>query len=515
MSNQLNQESRIKKTLLNARVNLIFYFLTLALSFFSRKIFLNCLGTDFVGLTGTLQNLLGFLNLAELGVGTSIGYVLYKPLYEQDRIKINEIVSVMGYLYRWIGLVILFAGLVVSFFLPAIYPDRTTGFDQSLIYFAYFSFLVSSLIGYFINYRQNLLGVDQRNYVVTAYYQTVVIVKTLVQMVLAYWTRNYYLWVVIELVFGIIYSIILNWKINSTYPWLKTEIKLGKKLFKKYPEVIKYTKQIFLHKISGFAQFQTTPILIYALVSLKTVALYGNYTMIFDKVNNLTNNLFGSVSASVGHLIAENNREKIIEIFWELLSLRFAVMAIISFGLLNFTNDFIRLWLGQEYILPNIVLYLLVLNQFLSLSRNINDPFLWGAGMFYDTWAPICEAVIYIVVALIGGSLWGLPGVILGNTISLLIIIVMWKPFFLFRKGFHLPLRIYIVGWGKVTVYYVIAIISTYILLEDYIRYTPGSWFELIGYVLICTLIFAALFISIFFAFSSNFRNGVKRVCNR
>ena len=58
------QESRVKKSLLNARVNLIFYFLTLILSFFSRKIFLDTLGADFVGLTGTLQNLLGFLNLA-------------------------------------------------------------------------------------------------------------------------------------------------------------------------------------------------------------------------------------------------------------------------------------------------------------------------------------------------------------------------------------------------------------------------------------------------------------------
>lgn len=31
-------ESRLKKSLLNARVNLIFYFLSLALSFFSRNI---------------------------------------------------------------------------------------------------------------------------------------------------------------------------------------------------------------------------------------------------------------------------------------------------------------------------------------------------------------------------------------------------------------------------------------------------------------------------------------------
>ena len=39
---------------------------------------------DFVGLTGTLMSLLNFLNLAELGISTAIGYVLYKPIFEHD-----------------------------------------------------------------------------------------------------------------------------------------------------------------------------------------------------------------------------------------------------------------------------------------------------------------------------------------------------------------------------------------------------------------------------------------------
>ena len=39
-----------------------------------------------------------FLNLAELGIGTAISYVLYKPLADSNRFKINEIVSVLGYL---------------------------------------------------------------------------------------------------------------------------------------------------------------------------------------------------------------------------------------------------------------------------------------------------------------------------------------------------------------------------------------------------------------------------------
>ena len=70
------QESRLKKSLLNARVNLIFYFLSLALSFFSRKIFLDVLGADFMGLIGTLNNLLGFLNLASPSSNTMKGKLM-------------------------------------------------------------------------------------------------------------------------------------------------------------------------------------------------------------------------------------------------------------------------------------------------------------------------------------------------------------------------------------------------------------------------------------------------------
>ena len=61
------QESRLKKSLLNARVNLIFYFLSLALSFFSRKIFLDALGADFMGLIGTLNKSLGFSEPCRIG----------------------------------------------------------------------------------------------------------------------------------------------------------------------------------------------------------------------------------------------------------------------------------------------------------------------------------------------------------------------------------------------------------------------------------------------------------------
>ena len=333
----MSQESRTRKTFLNARVNLIFYFLTLLLSFFSRKIFLDILGADFIGLTGTLQNLLSFLNLAELGIGTAVGYVLYKPLFEQNQNKINEIISVFGYMYRWVGYIILIAGCILSVFLPWIYPN--THFNLSIIYFAFYSFLASSLIGYFINYRQTLLSADQKNYVVTAYFQTGNILMTILQMVAAYYTRSYYIWIAINLFFGIIYSFILNWKINQVYPWLKSDVKSGKLLFKKYPEVIKLTKQVFVHKVGSIIQFQITPFLVYAFVSLQTVAFYGNYTLITDKLKILLSNFLDSTSAGIGNLIAEGDKSKILKVYWELMSLRFYFCGIIVCSLYLLNNS--------------------------------------------------------------------------------------------------------------------------------------------------------------------------------
>lgn len=437
----MTKESRVKKSLLNARVNLIFYFLTLALSFFSRKIFLDTLGADFVGLTGTLQNLLGFLNLAELGIGSAIGYVLYKPLYDHDETKINEIISVFGYLYRWIGLIILGVGCLLACFLPLIFPN--TKFDFGVIYFAYFAFLSSSLLGYFANYKQTLLGADQKNYVVTAYFQTANIIKTIIQMALAFYTANYYLWVAIELSFGIIYSFILNWKINQVYPWLKSEVRIGKKLFKKYPEITKYTKQLFVQKITWLVRFQSTNLLIYSFTSLKMVAYYGNYSIIFDKLILLTGNVFSSISASIGNLIAENNKDKILRTYWELFSIRFLVISILSYSLYILTPSFISIWLNKEYILPPTILLLMVISLFLDQTRSTTDQFLYGFGLFHDIWAAITEAVISITISIIGGYFHGIEGVLYGNICSNLIIANIWKPYFLYKKGFKIKITLY------------------------------------------------------------------------
>lgn len=489
----MQQESRVKKSLLNARVNLIFYFLTLALSFFSRKIFLDCLGADFIGLTGTLGNLMSFLNLAESGVSAAIAVVLYAPLFEHNEHKIKEIVSVLGYLYHTIGKIILVGGIILACFFPLIFPDTELG--QPIIYLTFASFLGSALIGYFINYKQVLLSADQRNYVVAAYSQSANIVKILLQMCLAYYTGNYVLWVVVEFVFGIIYSIILNWKIKQVYPWLVTEIKKGKALCKEYPEVMRYTKQLFVHKIGEVVYTQVTPFLVYAFASLQTVAYYGNYTIVTTKFTSLLWNFLGGTGASVGNLIAEGDKTKIMKVYWELMSIRFIFTSVVVFAMYHLLPPFIALWLGEKYIMSHAVLVLVLIAFALGIIRGVTDEFLNGFGLFKDIWAPFVEATILISVAIIGGTLWGLEGILLGSIVSSVIIIYIWKPYYLFNNGLKTSVWVY---WREL-LKFIVAVCGAFCLTMKFLEVIPmrlaiyTSWVEWIIYATILTLIFIIL----------------------
>ncbi len=456
---------RLHKSILNAEVSLLFYFLSLSLAFFSRKTFLDCLGAEFIGLTGTLGNILGYLNLAELGIGTSISYFLYKPIQQKDMHSINEIMSVFGYLYKVIGTIIFVLALLVSLFFPLIFNNNEV--EIALVFFSFYSILGSSLIGYFINYRQILLSADQKNYLVAIYTKTAAILKTILQIYLANKYNNPYLWVAIEFLFGIIACIILNWKIDKEYPWLKCNKTKGKTLVKKYPNILTKAKQAFIHRLKFFIIERSDEIFIFAFVSLRMVAYYNNYMMIIGKVVTIFVLSINNVGAGIGNLIAEGNHHNTMKVFWELSAIRYFISGIVCFSLYSFVEPFITLWLGKEYILPQSTLILLLIFFFIKIASGAVDSFIFAMGLYADTWSAWVELFLNLTITLIAGYYKGIDGILLGKLISMFFIIVFWKPYYLFRSGLKEKYSTY---WSMTMPYLIILIIS-YISAMTIIHY--------------------------------------------
>ncbi len=500
---------RVHRSVMNIKVGMIFYILSLFLAFFSRKIFLDCLGAEFIGLTGMLMNIMSFLSVAELGIGTSIIYFLYKPLQEDNHEKINEVMSMLAYLYRCIGIIIGAGGLLISLFFPWWFNQLSTGLP--LVYFAFYSFLASSMAGYIFNYKQLLVGANQKQYLVNAYFQTIYIIQSVVQILLAYYYKNLWLWLCVGLFFTIIGIIVFNYRIRQLYPWLQINLNQGRLNLKRYPEVLRKTRQIFVQKIKDFILYRSDELLVGIFVSITQVAFYGNYTLITSKLNFLVNILSDGMNAGVGNLIAENNDKNTMKVFWELTAIRFLIVGIVIFGLLLFIQPFITCWFGPQYRLDDVIVYLLVFNIFIFLSRGVVENYISAHGLFSDVWAAWAELAVNITVTLCLAPFYGIIGILLGKILSVFFIALFWKPYFLFSKGLHKPISEY---WKGMTPYYIIFsifLIITLLLRYFIIEYQVITLSSLIGYGIIIYPILLIIYFFVMFYTTQGMKYFVAR----
>ncbi|RKE95311.1 lipopolysaccharide biosynthesis protein [Ichthyenterobacterium magnum] len=501
--------SRVSKSIKNAKVGLFFYAITIFVAFFSRKIFLDYLGADFVGLISVLQSILGFLNLVELGIGTAIGYALYKPIFDGNQKEINQLIQYFGNLYRKIGLIILLLSLLVSFFFPIFFSD--VPFSLTLIYFAFFTFVTSTLLGYFLNYHLTLFQADQKEYLISQYFQTAGIFKSLLQIILIYFYSNYYLWITIELVFAFVTAIIIRWRVKKIYPWLKVNLSSEAKHIK-YPKILVKIKQIIVHKISFFVLTGTDQILIYIFVNLESVAFFSNYQLIFNYLIAFVHKGFGGTQASIGNLLAENNFKNTKKVFWEMMAIRHFFGGFLFMTIYLLIGFFINIWIGEQFILSEDILLLMCANAYISQSRKPVDDFINGYGLFADTWAPITEMLLNLAVSIILGMYLGITGILLGTFISTFFIVVLWKPYYLYSQGFKKAVWEYWKGFIKLIISFVFTFLLIQYLTQNIINSEPTNYFDWTLYAIKISISVLAIYVSILYLLNQGFRNFVKRI---
>lgn len=488
---------RVHRSVMNIKVGMFFYILSLFLAFFSRKVFLDCLGAEFIGLTGMLMNIMSFLSVAELGIGTSIVYFLYKPLQEDNHERINEIMSMLAFLYRCIGLIIGSCGILISLFFPWWFGHLGTGLP--LVYFAFYSFLATTVSAYVFNYKQLLVSANQKQYLVNAYFQTIAIVQSLTQILLAYYYRNLWLWVVVGLVFTIIGIIVFNIRIRQLYPWLRINLKEGRENLKRYPEILKKTRQIFVQRIKDFILYKSDELLVGMFVSVVQVAFYGNYTIITSKLNFLVNVLSDGMNAGVGNLVAEGDEKNIMKVFWELTAVRFLISGAIVFSLLLFLQPFVTYWFGRQYRLSDLIVFLLVFNIFIYLSRGVVENYISAHGLYSDVWVAWTELALNICITLCLAPFYGIVGILLGKILSVFFIAVFWKPYFLFSRGLKKSVAVY---WCGMMPYYLLFAVFTgvtFMLRQYLIEPKVTSLPLLIGYGLLTYPLLLLLYFLVLF----------------
>ena len=80
-----------KKGLLNVIVSIAFKVLLLVGAILVRRYLIKYIGNEVNGLNSLYTSIIGFLAVAELGVGSAITFCMYKPIVEGDNDKVSAL----------------------------------------------------------------------------------------------------------------------------------------------------------------------------------------------------------------------------------------------------------------------------------------------------------------------------------------------------------------------------------------------------------------------------------------
>lgn len=504
---------RSKQSFLNMSIAMIYFVINNIFAFVSKSVFIAYLGIEYSGLNSFLLNIIGVLNIVELGISTSVGYALYKPLKEKNYDEISEIMNLFKSLYKIIGLIVLLVGLIVSLFL-----DKLVKTDISIsgIRFYFILYLISVLSSYFFTYTNVLPSADQKNYIVVRTQGNIRIVKNIVELIVIIVFQRYSVWLMIEIAGNALSYIGCNIKIKHVYPEIDFRGRQYdlKNLLKKHLDIVANIKNLFYHQIGSLAVNQTDNILISKFCNLIMVGKYTNYIYITNLLAGCANQVFNSIAGSIGNLVAENgNDSKSYNVWKSMYALTYFGATIVAYLFYKLSYNFISLWVGESNTLSNLTVLFIAVNIFFRIIRVPTEKFKNAYGIFYDKYAPIVEAFINLAFSVVMVFYYDVLGVVLGTVISNVIIIYLWKPYITFKDGFHKRFFEYLKISFSLTVFSVISVFVLEYMLNLLPVLTIG-WINWILMTLEHGIITFGVSLSIFL-FNPIFRNSLREIVLR
>lgn len=466
---------RTEQSIKNSIAAIIVNITTMLIGFISQAIFIRILGAEYLGLNGLFSNVLTMLSIAELGIGSTIIFNLYKPIAYGDTEKIKSLMFFYKKAYNIIAIIVLSIGLLIIPFINNIVGVMTITIN---IYFVYFLNLGSSVSSYILSYKRSILYADQKKYIINYVHIIYLFVLNISQLVMLYITKNYYLYLLIKIICQILENIAITIFVNKNYRYLKD--REYKKIDKKTKRIIFIKiKGLIYHKIGNFLVWGTDNILISKFFGVITVGIYSNYNLILNALNNLFYQFISSTSASVGNLLIENNKDKNYNAFENINFLNFCVTTFSAIAFLVIVQPFIIIWVGEQYLFSTIIIIVLTLNYYQKLMRTPYDTFKESAGIWHeDRFIPIIESILNIVFSIIFLKIFGLIGVFWGTIISGLALWCYSYPKFVYKKLFSKDIKKYYIDNIKYLVVFLLIGTFTY-LIASFININ-NIWLKLI-----------------------------------
>lgn len=479
-----------RKCVINVSVSIFFRFFMLVGSILVRRYLIQYIGNEVNGLDSLYASLIGFLSVAELGVGSAITFCMYKPVVEQDNSKVAALYQLFTKTYRIIGVIMFVTGIGLIPFLPYLARDYTE-LDINLG-LTFLLMLLSIVLSYAFSAKTSLINAYKNNYVTTSISSIGMIVQYVLQIVAIVTTRSFAYYLVCRII-----AMLLQWIITELYSRKYHKVIIGyrretvDKETKK--EIINKVKALFMHRIGSILVNSADSMIISAFIGVVVLGKYANYSSIAVSMSSVIALVFTPLTSIIGHAYV-SEKEKTERYFQKFYFLNYCLGMVFFLGYYAIIDDLILILFGNNLELSKSVSLVIAVNYFVQFMRQSTLLFREATGTFYnDRWKPAFEGGLNIILSIafvnlfsqIGGDELGVVGVIVATIITNLLICHIVEPYVLYKYAFQKSVKNHLLK----NYMYVSAFITALLTMNTLMKKINNSWISLIVNGLISVVI--------------------------
>lgn len=479
--------------------------LSILLKFITRTVFIQYLGLNYLGINGLFTNVLSVLSLVELDFSVAITYNLYKPIKDNDQLRILQYMDLYKRIYRVVGIIVIIIGVAMIPFLPYLIKDydRLASLNINAV-FIFLLYLFESASSYFFfAYKATIVRAHQKEYRQHLINYVVTTIACVLQIIALIFLQDFIVYTVISLGAVVVKNLLYARQASKMYPFINNKV-TEKLPLHDVKALIKDSFALFIYKINRVIINATDNIVLSAFIGLSIVGAYSNYLLIVTTTKNLLKRFYQAIAASLGNLHASGNFKHERRVFDAVNLITFWLYGLGAVGIAVLADEFIYTWIGPESVinqwvyngqvfatpvavLIGIELYLVGLQTLLSRFRN-------AMGLFQQAkYRPIAGIIINLVISVVTAPMLGVAGVVLGTIVSSLLTFMWFDPFIIFKHGFAQPVAPYYLT----NLYFAAVVVVAGFAAYWVCGMIPGhGWGLLLVRALICVAISGVLFLA-------------------
>lgn len=477
-------DSRTKNTKRNIVAGISYRFVAILFPFINRTLILWILGAEFTGLASLFTSILEVLNIAELGFNYAVVYSLYEPIAKNNYKRINELVSLIKQIYKYVGTFIFVVGLLITPFITKIingsYPDSVN------IYIIYLLYLINTGVSYYLYaYKEVLLIAFQRKDISDNIRTVINIIRYIAQFVTLYFTKDYYLFLIVSIVGTVVTNLLLQYETKKRYSFYESV-----KYKVSIPNSIKdQVKGLLIDRLSNVSRNSLSTLVVSSFLGLTATAIFGNYYYIYSSLYGFMLVICNAMAASVGNSIVVESKEKNFKDL-QAFSALFAIFSgWCSFFLLCLYQPFMTIWAGSDLLLPfrDVVLFSIFL--YVINMTSVRDQYIAGTGIWWKLkMSSVYEIIANAVLCITLGKLFGITGVLISMVLNIFIFNFVWRSVILFKEYFGiLKIKSFILRHFFLLLIVVLVGILTYAICVS-INF-ENEYYEFAWRLLICAVV--------------------------